>query len=306
MTRIRSTNSSEIDDRRGGGGGGGSSGLGGLGGLGGMLGGGGLRAGGGIVGVIVLLAALILPKVLGGSSTQSAVGGDSSQSAEQANGTCSSDLEQIVCGGTNDVQAFWKTELPQAFNTQYQLATTTFFSGATNTGCGQASAQTGPFYCPVDQHVYIDLNFMQQLEDQLIGTTSDLAEQYIVAHEYGHHVQNLLGTSDKVDQHEQSGQNNAHLYSEGLELQADCYAGVWINSVKARGLLDSDQEVNEAFDAANGVGDDYIESQGGGTVDPDTFTHGTSAQRKQWLNTGYTSGDPRQCAGTFAAVGVSL
>ncbi|MCU1501603.1 MAG: hypothetical protein JWM12_957 [Ilumatobacteraceae bacterium] len=302
MTKIRSTDASNIDDRRSSGGGGG----GGLGGLGSVLGGGGLKAGGGLIGVLVLLAALFLPKILGGNATQSAVGGDAAQSADQADGTCSSDLEQIVCGAANDVNAFWSTEVPQVFATQYLAAKTTFFSGAVSTACGQASSQTGPFYCPNDEHVYIDLRFMQQLEDQLVGTTSDLAEQYIIAHEYGHHVQHLLGTSDAVSQHEQQDQQNGHLYSEALELQADCYAGVWIHSAKQRGLLDTDQEVSEAFDAANSVGDDYIQSRGGGQVDPDTFTHGTSEQRKRWLNSGFTSGDPRQCDGTFAEMGVSV
>jgi uncharacterized protein len=303
MTKIRSTDASGIDDRRASGGGGGIGG--GLGGLGSVLGGGGLKVGGGLIGVLVLVAALVLPRLLGGASTQSAVGG-AGQAADQADGTCSSDLEQIVCGGVNDVQTFWAAELPQAFGQRYQPGTTTFFSDQVSTGCGEASSQTGPFYCPVDQHVYVDLDFMQQLERELVGSTSDLAEQYIVAHEFGHHVQNLLGTSDAVNQHEQSDQSNAHLYSEGLELQADCYAGVWINSVKARGLLDDDAEIGEAFDAANGVGDDYIQSRGGGSVDPDSFTHGTSAQRKKWLDVGFTTGDPRQCDGTFAEVGVTL
>ena len=166
------------------------------------------------------------------------------------------------------MQQYWTTELPQAFGGSYRHGTTTFFTGQVSTGCGQASSQTGPFYCPVDQHVYIDLRFMQQLEQQLIGSTSDLAEQYIVAHEFGHHVQNLLGTSDQVNQPEQSDPDKAHLYSVALELQADCYAGVWIKSVMDRGLLDASDEVNEAFDAANGVGDDYIQSRGGGQRRP--------------------------------------
>ncbi|MEO5724381.1 MAG: neutral zinc metallopeptidase [Ilumatobacteraceae bacterium] len=300
MTKIRSTDSSNIDDQRGQGGGR-------LGGLGSILGGGGLKAGGGLLGIIVLLAAVFLPKLLGGSATQSTANTPSSGGAAGAtHNACSTDLEQIVCGATNDVQAFWAVELPRAFNVQYATAKTTFFSGSVNTGCGPASSETGPFYCPVDRLVYLDLVFMQQLEDQLVGTTSDLAEQYIIAHEYGHHVQNLLGTSDKVSQHEQQDQRNGHLYSEALELQADCYAGVWISDANRRGLLDSPQEITEAFDAANGVGDDYIQSRGGGQVNPDTFTHGTSAQRKKWLDTGFTTGDPTQCAGTFAEMGVSV
>ena len=301
MTKIRSTDASGIDDRRGSGGGGGLPG-----GLGSILGGGGLKVGGGLIGVIILVAAIVLPKVLGGASSGFTSDDNGGQSVERSDGTCNSDLEQIVCGAANDVQAFWATELPGAFNEQYQGGTTTFFNGQVSTGCGQASSQTGPFYCPVDGHVYIDLDFMQQLEQELVGGTSDLAEQYIVAHEFGHHVQNLLGTSDAVNQHEQSDAADAHLYSEALELQADCYAGVWIASVAARNLLDSDAEMGEAFDAANGVGDDYIQSRGGGTVNPDAFTHGTSAQRKKWLDTGFTTGDPRQCDGTFAEMGVSI
>lgn len=306
MTKIRSTDSSGIDDRRGSGGGGG-----GLGGLGSVLGGGGMKVGGGLVGILVLVAALLLPKLLGGGDGGTGVpslggAGDSGQSADRADGTCTSELEQIVCGGVNDVQQFWASELPQAFGQQYQGGTTVFFSGGVDTGCGQATSQTGPFYCPLDQSVYIDLVFMQQLEDQLIGGTSDLAEQYIVAHEFGHHVQNLLGTSEAVQRREQSDAQNGHLYSVGLELQADCYAGVWINSLIARNQLDGTDEVNEAFDAANGVGDDYIQSRGGGSVDPDTFTHGTSAQRKKWLNNGITTGDPVQCDGAFAEAGVRL
>ena len=300
MTKIRSTDASGIDDRRGSGGGGLP------GGLGSVLGGGGLKVGGGLIGVLILVAALVLPKVLGGGSSGFTSDDNGSQSAERSDGTCSSDLEQIVCGAANDVQAFWANELPSAFNQQYQSGTTTFFNGQVSTGCGQASSQTGPFYCPVDGHVYVDLDFMQQLEQELVGGTSDLAEQYIVAHEFGHHVQNLLGTSDAVNQHEQSDAADAHLYSEALELQADCYAGVWIASVAARNLLDSDAELGEAFDAANGVGDDYIQSRGGGSVNPDSFTHGTSAQRKKWLNTGFTTADPRQCDGTFAEMGVSI
>jgi len=305
MTKIRSTDSSGIDDRRGSGGGGGG-GLGGLGGLGSVLGGGGMKVGGGLVGILVLLAALILPRLLGGAGQPTTGVGGGSQAAEQADGTCSSELEQIVCGGANDVQAYWATELPQSLGQQYRGARTVFFTGQVGTGCGQATSQTGPFYCPADERVYVDLAFMQQLEKELVGKPTDLAEQYIVAHEFGHHVQNVLGTSDKVSRHEQSDQRNAHLYSEGLELQADCYAGVWINNVAQRGLLDSNDEVGEAFDAANGVGDDYIQSRGGGGVDPDSFTHGTSAQRKKWLDVGISTGDPRQCDGTFAEVGVTV
>jgi predicted metalloprotease len=293
MTKVRSGDGSMIDDRRGQGGGS----LGG--GLGSVLSGGGamLGAGGGVLGVIVLLASLFLPKVLGGSSTDT-FGSTGGQAAQSADGPCSDDLEQIVCGATLDVQTFWQTALPKFFGTTYQTTKTVLFAGGTSTGCGTASSQSGPFYCPADRLVYIDLDFMQQLEQQLVGATSDLAEQYIVAHEYGHHVQNLVGTNSTVTQAQQRDPSRANQYSVALELQADCYAGVWVNDVKARGLLDSSTEVDEALAAAAGVGDDRIQ---GGHADPDTFTHGTSQQRQTWFLRGFDSGDPRRCD-TFSEI----
>ena len=173
MTKIRSGDSSMIDDRRGSGGGGVLSGL----------GGGGfpipIRAGGGVLGIIVLLASLLLPRLLG--STQSAASvPQAADKAAASDGACNSDLEQIVCGATADVQAYWQANLPAFYGTTYEPTKTVFFTNSTNTGCGQASSQTGPFYCPADHLVYLDLGFMQALEQQLVGTTSDLAEQYIV------------------------------------------------------------------------------------------------------------------------------
>jgi predicted metalloprotease len=292
MTKIRSTDASGIDDRRGQSGGGFS--------LPG-LGGGGfpfpLRAGGGLLGLIVVLAATILPRLLQagsavGSSTRPSAGSSSSGSS---GATCSSDLEQIVCGAEQDVQRFWTTALPQFYGIAYQSAPTTFFSDRTSTGCGAASSSAGPFYCPADRHVYIDLPFMQDLERRFVGTTSDLAEQYIVAHEYGHHVQDLLGISAKVEQASQRQPSKANQYSVALELQADCFAGVWVHDVQARGLLDTPGEVDEALAAASGVGDDHIQQQEQGHVDPDSFTHGTSEQRRTWFSTGFQTGDPRRC-----------
>lgn len=283
MTKIRSTDASRIDDRRGQGGGG-LGGLGSLGGLGGLG-----KAGGGLVGLLVVLAAIFLPKLMGGS------GGTGDSAADVNDGTCSSELEQVVCGASDSVQVYWAAALPQFFGTQYRDTKTTFFTGSVSTACGQASSQLGPFYCPPDERVYIDLDFMQQLEQRLVGRSTDLAEQYIVAHEYGHHVQNILGTSARVAELEQSNPGEANQYSVMLELQADCYAGAWVGEVAAQGQLDSATEVNEALDAAAGVGDDAIQGANGGTVNPDTFTHGTSAQRQQWFRTGYDSRDPRQC-----------
>ena len=275
----------------------------------GMGGGGGggfplpMKAGGGLLGIIVVLAALILPKLLGasGGTPSLSQGGSATPSAESADGTCSSDLEQILCGATVDVQTYWQTALPQFFDTRYQVTQTVFFSDSTNTGCGQASSQTGPFYCPADQLVYLDLTFLQALETQLIGSTSDLAEQYFVAHEYGHHIQNVLGTNAQVQQAQQNDPSRANQYSVALELQADCYAGVWVGDAASRGLLDSPDEIQEALDAAAGVGDDRIQQKTQGRIDEESWTHGSSEQRQTWFNRGFSSQDPRQCD-TFSEV----
>ncbi len=302
MTKIRSTDGSRIDDRRGRSSGGSSGGfpfqIPGMGRGGGGGGGlpGGLKAGGGILGIVVLLAALFLPRLLGAGSTPSQtadVGG--SPSASSSGGKCVTELEQIVCGVTNDVQDYWVANLPKFFNTQYQVTETVWFTGGVGTGCGQASSETGPFYCPADNLVYIDLEFLQQLENTLIGTTSDLAEQYILAHEYGHHVQNVLGTNAQVQQASQNDPSRANEYSVALELQADCFAGAWVGDANARGLLDNANEIQEAINAAEGVGDDRIQQRTQGRIDPESWTHGSAEQRKSWFMTGFNSLDPTTC-----------
>ncbi len=301
MTKVRSSDDSMIQDRRSSGGGGGMS-------FPGMGGGSGgfpfpMKAGGGLLGIIVVLAALVLPKLLGssGGTPSLSEGGSAAPSAEQADGTCSSELEQILCGATVDVQTYWQSALPQFFDTKYVVTQTVFFSDATNTECGRASSQTGPFYCPADQLVYLDLTFLQSLETQLIGATSDLAEQYIVAHEYGHHVQNVLGTNAQVQQAQQNDPGRANQYSVALELQADCYAGAWVGDAAARGLLESPDEITEALDAAAGVGDDRIQQKTQGRIDEESWTHGSAEQRMAWFNRGFNTQDPRQCD-TFAEV----
>ncbi len=288
MTKIRSRDASMIDDRRGR-----SSGGGGLGGLGTALPG-GLKAGGGLLGIIVLLAAVLLPKLLGAGGTP-ALSNGGAPSADSADGTCSSDLEQIVCGATVDVQTYWTAALPQFFNTAYQDTKTVFFTDNVSTGCGQATSQTGPFYCPLDNLVYIDLAFMQQLEQELIGKPTDLAEQYIIAHEYGHHVQNLLGTNAQAQQAQQNDPSRANQYSVALELQADCFAGAWVGDVGQRDQLDTTSEISEAIDAAEGVGDDRIQQKMQGRIDPESWTHGSAQQRKDWFMRGYNTLDPRNC-----------
>ena len=291
MTKIRSSDGSHIDDRRGQGGG-----------LGGLFPGGGgfpfpMKAGGGLLGIVLLLAAMFLPKLLGaGSQTEQAVGGDTGGSNNPAE--CVTDIERIVCGVTNDVQLYWTDALPQFFNTQYQVTETVWFTGGTSTGCGQASSETGPFYCPADNLVYIDLEFMQQLEQQLIGAPTDLAEQYILAHEYGHHVQNILGTNAQVQEIQQTQPDKANQYSVAMELQADCFAGTWVG---ARNVLENEAELQEAIAAAEGVGDDRIQQKTQGRIDPESWTHGSAEQRRTWFLKGYNTQDPTQCD-TFAEI----
>ncbi len=284
-----------VQDRRGRGGGGG---------LGGMLGGGGGgiglpgKLGGGVLGIIITLAILILPRLLNGSGSSSNIansGGDGAATATAE--TCNDELESILCGATEDVQGFWQREF-QARGETYPVTQTVFFSGSTETNCGTASSSTGPFYCPADQLIYFDLDFLVQLQDQF-DAKGDLAAQYIVAHEYGHHVQTVLGISDTMRELQQQNPDRANEYSVALELQADCFAGLWANDARSRNQFESDSEVDEALNAAAAVGDDRIQEKTQGRADPETFTHGTSEQRMTWFRRGYTSGDRNQCD-TFA------
>jgi predicted metalloprotease len=315
MTKIRSRDASRIEDRRGQGGGGGGLGLDDLlkGGLGGGAGGGGgglpipggmgglLKGGGGIMTLLVLAAVFFLPKLMNGglSGQSSAVEQDDAATASGAE-TCSTDLEQQLCGAVNDVSDYWIEQLPISFGVDYVEANTVFFSDSVSTGCGQASAQTGPFYCPLDSKVYFDLEFLTVLQNNF-GATGDLAAQYIVAHEYGHHVQNVLGINEQMRQAQQNDPSRANQYSVALELQADCLAGAWASDVAARDLFDSPEEIEEALNAAAAVGDDRIQQKTSGRVDPESWTHGSSAQRVQWFQRGYQTGDPQRCS-TFSEV----
>jgi predicted metalloprotease len=285
MTKIRSGGSSSVQDRRG---------QGGAGGLGGMNF--PIKAGGGMLGIIVLLATIFLPKLLGGlGGTSAADVAPAPESESSVDATkCVTEIEQIVCGAVDDVQPYWTDQLPVSFDTEYEPTDTVFFSGFTNTGCGQASSETGPFYCPLDKLVYFDLDFLVQLQEQF-GATGDLAAQYIVAHEYGHHVQNVLGINAEMQQAQQNDPDRANEYSVALELQADCFAGAWARSAADQGQLDNAQEVEEALNAAAAVGDDRIQQQTQGRVDPESWTHGSSQQRVEWFRRGFDSADPGTC-----------
>jgi predicted metalloprotease len=194
----------------------------------------------------------------------------------------------------DDVQDTWTRLLPR-FGASYRDARLVLFRDATQTGCGVGQSAMGPFYCPLDEKVYIDLGFYDELRSRF-GAAGDFAQAYVLAHELGHHVQHILGTDELVRRASQRG--NANDLSVRLELQADCYAGVWAHSTQQRKLLEAG-DIEEALNAAAAVGDDRIQKQATGHVNQETFTHGSAAQRSSWFGRGFDSGDPRSCD-TFA------
>ncbi|MBZ5739963.1 KPN_02809 family neutral zinc metallopeptidase [Nocardioides mangrovi] len=266
-------------------------------------------AGGGIGGIVVVIIIVAVSMWLGGGSGGSAYDTSrmsdtdrysSCETGEDANS--SSDCARVAV--ENSLYDFWSDTLEAQTGTAFtgEKAVETF-SGAVDTGCGQASADVGPFYCPSDQTIYLDTTFFSDiLEGRLGGPSGAFVEPYVLAHEYGHHIQNLLGTMGKV-----RTQQGPKSDSVRLELQADCYAGMWARSAtttedsSGQVLISdlTDQDVQEAIAAATAVGDDRIQQQSGGSVDPDSWTHGSSAERVQWFKTGYQSGQVDACD-TFA------
>ena len=236
--------------------------------------GGGVVIGGGAA-IVILLAAMLL-------------GVDPSAVFDAIDTTSTSTVQNV--GFVDSVQAYWKAELPRRGAT-YTPATTVLFSGATQSACGTAVTAMGPFYCPDDEQVYLDISFFTDLRTQLGARAGPFAQGYVVAHEYGHRVQHLTGGLT------QSTRTGAQSQSVRVELQADCYAGVWAKNAAATGYLEAptQDEIADALDAAAAVGDDRIQQQTSGRVTPDSFTHGTSAQRQKWFMTGYQSGDPARC-----------
>jgi uncharacterized protein len=287
MTKIRSTRTARVRDRRSPGGLGGFS-------LGGPRTGGvgmPIKAGGGLLGLLVVAAAILLPALLGGSDAAAPVG---VATDPEAAASCDSELERVVCGAVDDVSTYWEDQYPRSFGGRFPGTDTVLFSTMTDTGCGRASARVGPFYCPIDQLVYLDLTALVDLQERF-GATGDLAVQYIVAHEYGHHVQNVTGIGDRVRAAQNAAPGAANELSVAQELQADCFAGTWARSVSDRGLLDAPSEIVEAQRAAAAVGDDRIMEASGMTVDPEAFTHGSAEQREQWFTRGFETGDPEAC-----------
>ena len=276
--------SSNVEDRRG-------------------ISGGGLATGGGVIGIIIYLVYSFLG---GGEIDPSQI----PQLTQQANQTTMSAEEQkadderaafvkVVLAETEDV---WNKLFAEAGN-QYREPTLVLFRGGVSSACGNASSASGPFYCPGDSKVYIDLSFYQELQSRF-NAPGDFAMAYVVAHEVGHHIQNLNGTAAKVSQlRGQAGEAEANRYSVMLELQADFLAGVWAHyTEKMKNILDKG-DIDEALNAANAIGDDRLQKQSTGEVVPDAFTHGTSAQRMYWFKKGYETGDIKQ-GNTFKDTGL--
>jgi predicted metalloprotease len=262
-------------------------------------GGGGFGRGMGIGGtVILLILSLIFGRdFIGGS------GGDTSAYPDQTTASggevappaqTSAEEERAVdftSAVLDSVQTAWHRVLPSETGRQYTDAKLVLYRDAVRTGCGTAPSAVGPFYCPMDQKVYIDLSFYDELR-QRFGAPGDFAQAYVIAHELGHHVQHLLGTDAKVQDLQQSRPELKNELSVRLELQADCYAGVWAKS--DQNLLEPG-DVDEALGAASAVGDDRLQRAARGSVNPDTFTHGSAAQRSAWFKRGFESGDVKSC-----------
>jgi predicted metalloprotease len=253
----------------------------------------------GVTGIIIFLAIQLLS---GGSSGGSGFGVDDPfGSAAPAPGASSPrgipagqdperDFKDFSVYVFESTQKMWERTLTEA-GKPYEHAKLVLYRSGVNTGCGSASSSVGPFYCPGDQRVYLDLSFYRDMTDQL-GASGDFAWAYVIAHEMGHHVQQQLGTSDEVTKAQRDNPDQRNELSVRLELQADCYAGVWASTVYKS--LDPG-DVEEAMNASRAVGDDRLQKRSSGTVDPDSFTHGSSAQRAKWFDTGRQSGDPAKC-----------
>ncbi|MDP1842537.1 MAG: neutral zinc metallopeptidase [Sediminibacterium sp.] len=273
-----SRESTNVDDRRG-------------------LSGGKLAAGGGVAGVVIyLLYTLLSGGNIDPAQVQKQLSEQTNQSSqqlspqEQAADDERAKFVKVIVAETEDV---WNKIFAES-GSQYAEPVLVLYRDAVASACGKASSASGPFYCPGDNKMYIDLSFYQELQDKL-NAPGDFAMAYVIAHEVGHHIQNLMGTADKVNRlRQQLSETEFNRYSVMLELQADFYAGVWANHAqKMKNILDPG-DIDEALNAANAIGDDRLQRQSTGQVMPDAFTHGTSAQRMYWFKKGYETGDIKQ------------
>src|SRR5579863_529247 len=266
-------------------------------------GGGGFQFGGLHIGIGGALVLLILSFVfrtnlfalLGGGTGESV---PAMSQPDPSRDAAEQPMVQFVSFVLDDTQKTWTQLLPEQANTSYRHAKLVLFRNYTQSGCGGAQSATGPFYCPEDEKVYIDLGFFDEL-NQRFGAPGQFAQAYVLAHELGHHVQKLLGIEGKVRQLQESNSSEANPLSVKLELQADCFAGIWAHSTQQRGLLEKG-DVESALGAAAAVGDDRLQKMSTGHVSPDSFTHGTSQQRMSWFSKGLDSGSIDAC-NTFAA-----
>ena len=275
--------SSNVEDRRG-------------------QGGGGMRLGGGMglggAAVLLVLSLLFGRNLFDGATADP--GATTTSGGEVAPVSASPAEEQLKEFSTfvlNDAQETWARVLPATAGTQYKDARLVLFRDATQSACGVGQSEMGPFYCPLDERVYLDLGFFGDLQRRF-GAGGDFAQAYVIAHEIGHHVQHLEGTDARVRQLQRSRPAIANDLSVRMELQADCYAGVWANSTNQRRLLE-EGDVEEGLNAASAVGDDRIQRATQGSVHPESFTHGSAAQRANWFKRGFSSGNPQACD-TFA------
>ncbi|HEY6090197.1 MAG TPA: neutral zinc metallopeptidase [Gemmatimonadaceae bacterium] len=257
--------------------------------------GGGMGRGLGIGGTVVVLALSLIfgRNLFTDLGVQPAVGAASAPFTA-ADSAAQEQEVQFVSFVLDDVQNTWTKVFNQyGRGSRYHPARLVLFRNSTDSGCGAAQSVMGPFYCPVDEKVYLDLGFFDELK-QKFGASGDFAQAYVLAHELGHHVQRLLGTDARVRQLQEANPSEANQLSVRLELQADCYAGVWGHSTEQRQLLQQG-DIEEALTAASAVGDDRIQKRTTGRINVDSFTHGSAAQRTEWFKRGFQSGDPASC-----------
>jgi predicted metalloprotease len=265
--------------------------------------GGGVAAGGGLVGLVLAAAGYFIFGI-DPSTTQQVVsqfGAAGAQQEQGQTGTPEDRAGQFVDVVGGNINAVWETQLRG-----YRDPRVVIYTQGTQTGCGYGQSAMGPFYCPTDSTVYLDLGFWEEMETKLGASGADFAKAYVIAHEFGHHVQTLTGASQRVQEAQQNarGGTEGNRYSVALELQADCYAGVWAaraGSVGNGQVVVEGGDIEEGLKTASAIGDDTLQRRGGGRVSPESFTHGSSAQRVEWLQRGYQSGDPAVCD-TFAGL----